>query len=112
MEAFDEEGAEILQPITPIGYQQRSNKNGTHAAYLQVQISCHRGDLTELIRIDKPARGDVQEANRANQARLYPVGTKQFDFLYGRRNTSESFHNKMKRTMPRLPDLRKSPHQC
>lgn len=74
---------------------------GTHVACLQVGISRYRGDFTALVRLDHPARDDVLSLNRGNLARLYPVRMIQFECRCGRRNTSDSYHNKMKRTMPR-----------
>lgn len=63
----------------------------------------HGGDTEALIRLDDHTDGDRQNWSRTELARLYPVSTLQFDCLAGQRNSSESFHNEMKRTMPRIP---------
>jgi len=102
VEAFDENGDTTLVPLVPVGYDHRQTKSG-HVFYLKVAVECRRGNFTELIRLDQAGTSDVAHAARADLARFYPVGTPQFDLLYGRRNTSESFHAKMKRTMPRIP---------
>lgn len=103
VEEMDAAGNKILTPLVPTGYDERVNKNGSHVYYLEALIECRRGNLNILIRLDQPGRVDVKNQSRADLARFYPVGSPQFDYLYGRRNTSESFHAKMKRTMPRLP---------
>lgn len=103
VEAIDAEGNTILMPLAPSGYQSHINADGSHVFYLVTTIECRRGNTRVLIRLDDHARGDIQGWSRADLVRFYPVGTPQFDYLYGRRNTSESLHAKMKRTMPRLP---------
>lgn len=101
-EVPDATGETILKPLVAVGYDHRDLKNG-HVFYLKVAIECRRGNFTELIRLDKAGTIDIAHDARADLARFYPVGSPQFDLLYGRRNTSESFHAKMKRTMPRIP---------
>lgn len=102
-ETYDAVGDVTLQALDPVGYVHRHNRDGSHTYYLKCRVACRRGDTETLIRLDDHADGDLQGWSRAELARFYPVGTLQFDYLAGRRNSSESLHSKMKRTMPRLP---------
>ena len=102
-ETYDAVGDVTLQALDPVGYVHRHNRDGSHTYYLKCRVACRRGDTETLIRLDDHADGDLQGWSRAELARFYPVGTTQFDYLAGRRNSSESLHSKMKRTMPRLP---------
>ncbi|MEI6623816.1 MAG: hypothetical protein WCP28_18135 [Actinomycetes bacterium] len=103
-EVIDAEGNLQLAPVIAHGFKERRNrKSGTYRYYLVVRITCRHGNFEALIRLDKAARDDIQGQSRADLARLYPVGSPQFGFLYGRRNSSESIHAKMKRYMPTMP---------
>lgn len=102
-EAIDGEGNTILQPLIATGYKVGKNEDGSRRWYQQIGIVCRHGNFDAFMRIDAPGRDDVQNLSRADLARFYPTNSPQFAYIYGRRNSSESMHQKMKRTMPVLP---------
>lgn len=102
-ESIDGEGNVILQPLIATGYKSAKNDDGTCRWYQEINVECRHGDFDAYIRFDAPGRNDVKNLSRADLARFYPTNSPQFGYIYGRRNSSESMHSKMKRTMPVLP---------
>jgi hypothetical protein len=91
----------VFLPVEVSGVERRRNKAGTFRHYQLVTLNCVHGDTT--VRVPLHQYAAESGFNRGELLRFYPTNTWQFGYLYGRRNDTESLHNQVKRTMPRLP---------
>lgn len=91
----------VFLPVEVSGVERRHNKAGTFRHYQLVTLHCVHGDTT--VRVPLHQSAGESGFNRGELLRYYPTNTWQFGYLYGRRNDTESLHNQVKRTMPRLP---------
>lgn len=108
---YDDGGKLTLTDLVVDRYEKRRNRSkraGDDAVWrfrLILTVPCQYGDHEVPVALyhngDTPQ--DVNGFVRGEYMRFYPTNTAAFQVLYGRRNDTESLHNQIKRTMPRMP---------
>ncbi len=101
-EILNAEGNCELQPLRHTGLKTQTLHDNTTVSRVSYELTCRDTTLTLYLRLDKAGTNEYDTA-RAESARLYPVGSHEFNTIYGWRNRSESVHARIKNTMPRVP---------
>jgi hypothetical protein len=101
------DGTDAARALEVLDYQHRVSK-GVHRERLRLRIpDCAFGDgfdtMVPLFH-DNPLSNDPRGKNWGEVVRLYPPGSRQFKYLYGARNDTESRHADLKARVKHFPN--------
>lgn len=98
--ALDDKGEERMIPLAINRYMIRRNADGSFRQYHVYEMPCAYGDFECTLNLFPKETGTE---NLGEFTRYFPPGSPQFNYLYGRRNDTESWHRQWKRDSSRMP---------
>lgn len=101
--AIGDDGNETFVPFPCARYYRRVNADRTIRHYKTVTITCRDTEHEHTIPMYHGNTDTNLAYAQGELQRVFPVGTPEYDYLYGRRNDTESLHNQIKHTITRMP---------